>query len=72
MGDCWADGVSAQIINLMLQTAVCGEVYMAQALGGLAAAVLLLCHLSRDGIICRIISGALVGMCSFHRAVLCI
>lgn len=56
----------------MLQTAVCGEVYTAQALGGLAAAVLLLCHVSWDGLIVHIISGALIGLWLFLRAVLCI
>lgn len=72
MGDCWADSVTAQIANLMLHTAVCGEECMAQALGGLAAAVLLLCHISRARLIVHIISGVLVGMWLFLRAVLCI
>lgn len=72
MGDCWADGVTVQITNLMLQKAVCREAYMAQALGGLAAAVLLLCHISQDGLIVHITSGVLVGMWLFLRAVLCV
>lgn len=56
----------------MLHTAVCGEVCVAQALDGLAAAVLLLHHISRDGLIVHIISGTLVEMWLFLRAVLCI
>lgn len=36
------------------------------------AAVLLLCHISRDRLIVHIISGALVGMRLFLRAALCI
>lgn len=56
----------------MLHPAVCGEVCMAQALGGLAAALLLLCHIAWDRLIVHIISGALVGMWLFLRAILCI
>lgn len=46
---------------------------MAWALDGLAAAMLLLCHISQDGlIIVHIISGVRVRIWSFFRAVLCL
>lgn len=65
--------VTARITNLTLQTTLCGEVCMAWALDGLSAAMLLLCHISRGGlIIVHIISGVLVRICSFFRAVLCL
>jgi len=57
----------------MLQTALCGEGFMAWALGGLAAAMLLLCHIAQGGLsIFRIISGELVRIWAFFRAVLCL
>lgn len=46
---------------------------MAWALDGLAAAVLLLCHVSQGGlIVVHIISGELVRIWSLFRAVLCL
>jgi len=46
---------------------------MAWALGGLAAAMLLLCHIAQGGLsIFRIISGELVRIWAFFRAVLCL
>lgn len=57
----------------MLQTALCGEACMAWAPDGLAAAMLLLCHISRDGlIIAHILNGVLVRIWLFFRAVLCL
>lgn len=71
MGNCWADGVTAQITNFVLRTALCGEARVARALDGLHAAVLLLCHISRDGfIILHIISGEMERIWLFFRAVL--